>query len=63
MIYNNPFPNENITYTCTNCGGTYIPGNLRCLVIHYGKGCCHYGDKQVENNISSKDHLDKGGNE
>lgn len=47
MIYNNPPYEEEIQFTCSECGKTFIQGNMQCLVMHYGKGCCHYGDKEV----------------
>lgn len=47
MIYNNPFPGQEIVYTCSNCGGTFRQGNMACLMMHYGSGCCHYGEKPV----------------
>lgn len=47
MIYDNPYPGQELTYTCPRCGGTFKQGNTRCLVMHYGSGCCHYGDTPV----------------
>jgi hypothetical protein len=45
MIYNNSF--EPTTYTCPNCHGIFKLGNIICAVLHYGTGCCHYGDESI----------------
>lgn len=45
MIYNNPLPGQREVYTCPLCHGVFIRGNVVCAVMHYGQGCCHYGDE------------------
>jgi hypothetical protein len=32
---------------CPECSRWWKPGNEACERIHLGKGCCHYGDKEV----------------
>ena len=45
MLYNNPI--GDIIFTCSNCGKVFKQGNMLCAVMHYGHGCCHYGDTEV----------------
>ena len=32
---------------CPECSRWWRPGSEACAVVHLGKGCCHYGDKEV----------------
>jgi len=47
MIYNNPEYGAKNIYTCPMCHRTFESGNMACAVMHYGVGCCHYGDKDI----------------
>lgn len=47
IIYNNPYPGLKRTETCPQCHKTFEISGLVCAVVHYGNGCCHYGDKEI----------------
>ena len=32
---------------CSRCLKWWKPGNTGCAALHYGEGCCHYGDTEV----------------
>lgn len=52
QLYSNaPGP---VVRQCPKCQGWFrlsntVPGlQLACAVMHYGDGCCHHGDTEVE---------------
>ena len=59
MIY----PETDQTYTCANCGGTFIHQGYICLVAHRPGSCCHYGDNDALSGKNARLHdpLGKGG--
>lgn len=43
QLYSNP----PAVVQCPRCRKWWKPGNTACCVVHYGDGCCHYGDTEV----------------
>jgi len=36
------FPPKMQSYKCQGCGGTFLYGNMACLVNHSAGTCCHH---------------------
>jgi hypothetical protein len=45
-LYNNPI--GDVIQECPKCRRWWKLGNTACCVMHYGDGCCHHGDTEVE---------------
>lgn len=47
QLYSNPYPIEAQIIKCPKCHKNFKVGNTSCTVMHFGDGCCHYGDIEI----------------